>query len=405
MNKYQSLYGRLFNYEIDYIGKDLVKLEGMDYDTSIFKIPKIFKYAIDLMFKHHTLTYSDFSGFERFKNLIKKYEDYRANLTNSKNFVYVGSGVSNLVYPVVESILSLDKNKSRKSILVFEPDYPLLVSVAERLGANIIGVKGKRENDYGVTLKDVEDLLDENVCAVIFSYPNNPTCTYQDKSFFEGLVNLSKDKDFFIVSDEIYRDTFYNQEDYTNIATINNGYENFVRLYGFSKDRPGMTGMRCGYIIGDPIIEDSILNNQLLRNFSGNIISEYLFMIDISLRYYNLSGVEFEDFKYYPKRLIKQYFRQCEKNKSLQKKYNKLVINRLKKNKNVIDIIEPRAGNSVLFKYFKYMLPEKFQEEMINKGIAVYSCDAFSLIEDDGVWGRVCVTKHPEYLYKGIDKI
>ena len=405
MKKYRGLYGKLFNYELDYENKSLIRLEGMDYDTSVFKIPKIFRYAVNLMFKNNTLTYSDFSGFDRFHNLIKKYEDYRSGVGSKKPFIFVGSGVSNLVYPTIESVLDLEKNKKRKTIIIFEPEYPLLTSVAERLGANIVKVKASRENNYIVKFEDIETLIDDSVCAILFSYPNNPTCNFQEKSFFDNLVKVSKEKDIFIISDEIYRDTFYKKEDYVNIANINSGYDNFIRIYGTSKDMPGMTGMRCGYIIGDSIIEDIFLNNQLLRNFSGNIISEYLFMIDIALRYYDISNEIFEDFKYYPKIIIKKYFKTVKKNKARQKKYNEIVVKRLTDNKNVIDVIVPKSGNAVLFRYHKDMSPEDFQNHMIEKGLAVYPCDVFSLDENDGTWGRVCVTREISYLLKGIDRI
>lgn len=405
MKTYRSLYGKIFEYEEQFDGKNLFRLEGMDYDTSVFKMPKIYKYAIDLMFKHNTLTYSDFGGFDRFKNLIKKYENYRAGIDNYESMVFVGSGLSNLVYPVIESVFNLKRKEKKNKIIVFEPEYPLLESVINKLGGEKVIVKASRENDFLVKIEDVLKVIDEETCAIVFSYPNNPTCRYQDEKFFKKLIEACSQKDIFIISDEIYRDTFYRKEDYVNIATINNGYKNFIRLCGTSKDRPGMTGMRMGYCIGDSRIEKDILNNQVLRNFSGNIISEYIFMIDISLRYYEISGEEFEDFKYYPKKLIKDYLKTIEKNLEKQKRFNNKTVEFLKNNKNVIDIIEPKCGNSVLFRYKKDLNPESFLQEMMNKGIAIYPYDIFSIDEKEGSWARICITKDLKYLKRGIGLI
>jgi aspartate/methionine/tyrosine aminotransferase len=406
MTTYRSLYGKIFEYEKRFENKNLFRLEGMDYDTKIFKIPKIYKYAVDLMFKHNTLTYSDFGGFDRFKRLIKKYENFRAGVKDeAESMVFVGSGLSNLVYPVVESVLNLKTKENKNEVIVFEPEYPLLESVVNKLGGKKIIVKATRENNFLVRKEDVLNSINDNTCAIIFSYPNNPTCRYQDKNFFEELVQICTKKDIFIISDEIYRDTFYNEKDYVNMASLNKGYNNFVRLCGTSKDRPGMTGMRMGYCIGDIRIENDILNNQVLRNFSGNIISEYLFMIDIALRHYNISGEKFEDFKYYPKRLIKNYIKTIKSNLRKQEKFNKKTAEFLKSNPNVIDIIEPKCGNSILFRYKKDLNPEDFLQEMMNKGIAIYPYDIFSIDEKDGSWARICITKNLKYLKKGIDLI
>ena len=395
----------MFDYEKGFIGKNLSKLESMDYDTSVFKMPEIYKFAVDLMFKHNTLTYSDFGGFDRFKKLIKKYEKRLADNVEYDNFVFVGPGVSSLIYPVVESLLELKKNRNRRKIIVFEPDYPLFKSVIERLGAIKVPVKGKRENNFLVNYEDLKKNIDNEVCAIIFSYPNNPTCQYQERDFFEKTVKICKEKDIFILSDEIYRETFYKKDDYVNIVSINKGYNNFVRFFGWSKDRPGMTGMRAAYCIGDTILKKSLLNNHVLRNFSGNIISEYVFMIDIALRYFKLTGEEFEDFKYYPKKLIKNYFGSVDNNFKRQIRYNNLIYKCLNKRRHVTDTIEPKSGNSIFFRFKENLSCEKFYNKMISRGIAIYPYDIFSLTQKDGSWTRICITKNIKTLKMGVNKI
>ncbi|MDR2411930.1 MAG: pyridoxal phosphate-dependent aminotransferase [Candidatus Peribacteria bacterium] len=406
--KYNSLYGKIFNYEEEYSKRDLIRLEGMDYDTSIFKIPKIYKYAIDLMFKHHTLTYSDFSGLARFKKLISDYENFLAEIKNKENFVFIGSGVSNLVYPTIEAILKLGTNKNRRKIITFEPDYPIFHTCIKQLNAKVLSIKGKRENNFLVNFNGIKKIMRNNkdqVCAIIFSYPNNPTCNFQDKIFFKKLIQICQKNNIFIVSDEIYRDTLYNKDNYINIAKLNGSYKNFIRLYGWSKDRPGMTGMRCGYIIGDKILESHIFNNQVIRNFSGNIIAEYVFMIDIALRYYKLTGTKFIDLKYFPQKLIDEYYKIIQSNADRQIKFNKNILSVIKNNKNIIDYIEPKCGNSILIKYKDNLNAKKFNREMIKKGLAIYPCDCFSFPDIAGCWGRICITKKLNYLINGINKI
>lgn len=400
------IYKRMFDYEKEFLKQEhLDRLEWMDYNTRVFCMPIIFKRAIDLMFEHHKLTYSDFCGIQRLRELIIIYEQQLTQCkTNEKPFSLIGSGVSNLIYPILKSVLEL--NTSKKEVVLFVPDYPIFHSVIETTNAIPVIIKSLRKNDYLPTMEQLENAVSNNTAAVLFANPNNPTGKMFSSDWTNKLVELAKHHDFFILSDEIYIEALYPENKPTHIAKINDGYKNYVKFFGLSKDRPGMTGIRCGYCIGDSRLLADAEKAQMTRNISNGIISDYLLLLDIALRYKNLSGIKHDDLKYYSDEELNNYFETIAKYKKMQRMFNDQVIDSLNQNRHVVDVIPPDGGNAVFFRYHKNLLAKKFISEFMTQALAAYPSEAFMLnASKDGSWSRVCVTRDIEMLKKAISKI
>ncbi len=385
---------------------DLFRLESMDYDTRIFTMPKIYKTAIDLMFEHHTLTYSDFGGIKRFRTLVSDYEQCLAGVKSDEHFVLAGSGVSALIYPVIESILRLPENDGRREVILFAPDYPLFHSAVEYVGGIPVIIRSRRENDYLPTIEAISEAVTNTTAAILFSNPNNPTCKTYSEEWIHDLIALSEKHNLFLVSDEIYSEMLHGSKQFTHIAGVKKNYKNYVKLFGLSKDRPGMTGIRTGYCIGDERLLTALSRSQLVRNVSGNIMADFLFLLDIALRYLGLSGVKFDDLQWFSDADIKDYYASEMQNRTLQIMSNASSLSALKENPHVIDLVAPDGGNCIFFRYYRTLSAMDLLREFIEKGLAIYPCDVFNMDPlNEGSWTRVCVTKEINTLLTGISKI
>lgn len=395
----------MFDYEKKFLEYEhLDRLEWMDYDTRVFKMPIIFKRAIDLMFEHHKLTYSDFGGVQRLRELIITYEKHLTkHEPKSEPFSFVGSGVSNLIYPVLKSVLEL--NDKKREVVLFAPDYPIFHSVVEAANAIPVMIKSLRINDYLPTMEQLENAVNEKTAAVLFANPNNPTGKMFSLEWIYKLVELSRRYGFFILSDEIYIEALYEENKPTHVTKVNDGYRNYVKFFGLSKDRPGMTGIRCGYCIGDKRLLSGIEKAQMIRNISNGIISDYFLLLDIALRYKKISGIKHDDLKYYSDEEIENYSKVIDKYKNIQREFNDRIVKKLYKNPHVTDLIPIDGGNSVFFRYYQNLLASKFIEEFMNKGLATYPSDAFMLDQKEGSWTRICITRDVNFLEQAIDKI
>lgn len=398
-----SLYLKMFKYEEMFSFHNLIRLEGMDYDTNVFKMPKIFKYAIDLMFKYKTLTYSDFSGFPRLKDEIKLHEKLISGI-DRPSAVFVSQGASGIIDSIIKIIKNYH-NKRNPKIIMFTPEYSFFYSIIVANNIKPVIVKSKRSNNYLVKIQDIKDVIDDDVIGIIFSNPNNPTGQVYAKDWISKLIILCKQKKISIVVDEIYRNTIYNGK-HIFLEEFNGGFDNLFKIFSLSKDRPGFTGIRSGYCIFDITFKKEMQKHQIVKNFSNTIFSDFLLLIDISMRNYLLTGKKSKDLEYFQEKYLIEYKDTIHDFYNKQEKINKEIILELQKNKNIIDIIHPHAGNSIWFKYYNSLPPEEFVRTFIRKGLAIYASDVFmGDYKANGAWSRLCVTKHESLLKKGISKI
>ena len=122
--------------------------------------------------------------------------------------------------------------------------YPELVSLA---GGVPVTIHGKKENGYRVTAKEIEEVVSEQTKALILNTPNNPTGMLYSREELEAIAKVAIEKDFYVISDEIYEYLTYDGHEHVSIASLNDEiYKRTITCSGVSKSY-SMTGWRIGY--------------------------------------------------------------------------------------------------------------------------------------------------------------
>ncbi len=121
--------------------------------------------------------------------------------------------------------------------------YPACVSIAH--GKPVL-VPTYAENEFKLTVEELEKKVTPKTKALLIGYPNNPTGTVMDKKSLEDIAAFAKKHDLIVISDEIYCDLTYEGQ-HTCFASLPGMRERTLVMNGFSKSY-AMTGMRIGYI-------------------------------------------------------------------------------------------------------------------------------------------------------------
>ena len=93
---------------------------------------------------------------------------------------------------------------------------------------------------------------------LVLAFPNNPTGAVMTKEELEEIAEVVKEKDIFVVSDEIYAELSYGNTRHCSIASIDGMKERTIVINGFSKAH-AMTGWRLGYACGPEVIIKQML--------------------------------------------------------------------------------------------------------------------------------------------------
>ncbi|SJZ71730.1 Aspartate/methionine/tyrosine aminotransferase [Pilibacter termitis] len=131
---------------------------------------------------------------------------------------------------------------------------PYWVSYAEQVKlaeATPVFVYATEENDYKVTVEQLEEQRTENTRAVIINSPSNPTGMIYSYDELKAIGEWAVRNNVLIVADDIYGRLVYNGNKFTPIASISEEIrENTVIINGVSKAY-AMTGWRIGFAIGN----------------------------------------------------------------------------------------------------------------------------------------------------------
>lgn len=121
--------------------------------------------------------------------------------------------------------------------------YPACVSIAH--GKPVL-VPTYAENEFKLTVEELEKKVTPKTKALLIGYPNNPTGTVMDRKSLEDIAFFAKKHDLIVIADEIYCDLTYEGQ-HTCFASLPDMRERTLVMNGFSKSY-AMTGMRIGYI-------------------------------------------------------------------------------------------------------------------------------------------------------------
>ena len=137
-------------------------------------------------------------------------------------------------------------------VLIPQPSYVSYEPCAILAGAVPVIIDLKAENEFRLTAQELRDAITDKTKVLILPFPNNPTGAIMEKKDLEEIAEVIREKDIFVMSDEIYAELTYGRE-HVSIISLPGMQERTIYINGFSKAY-AMTGWRLGYACGPKAI-------------------------------------------------------------------------------------------------------------------------------------------------------
>ncbi|MBE6062671.1 MAG: aminotransferase class I/II-fold pyridoxal phosphate-dependent enzyme [Clostridium butyricum] len=190
--------------------------------------------------------YSSNAGFVELRNEIAKYLYRRFNLSyNPLDEILVTVGGSEGIDVALRALVG-----PGDEVIIPEPSFVAYKGCTAFTGATAKVINLKAENNFKLTPQELEEAITPKTKVVIIPFPNNPTGAIMTKKDLEGIVEVLKNKDVIVISDEIYAELCY-YEKHISIASFPEMKDKTLVINGFSKAY-AMTGWRLGYVCGHP---------------------------------------------------------------------------------------------------------------------------------------------------------
>lgn len=196
--------------------------------------------------------YSSNAGFVELRKEISNYMNRRFTLKYSpEDEILVTVGGSEAIDLALRALVG-----PGDEVVIPEPSFVAYKGCTTFTGAKAVTIELLQENDFKLTAEALEKAITEKTKVVIIPFPNNPTGSIMTKEDLIPIVDILKDRDIIVLSDEIYAELSYDKR-HISIASFEEMYEKTIVINGFSKAY-AMTGWRLGYACGNKAIIEAM---------------------------------------------------------------------------------------------------------------------------------------------------
>lgn len=137
-------------------------------------------------------------------------------------------------------------------VLVVEPCFVAYKPSVTLAGGVPVVVPTFVENDFQVTVEELERHITPRTKMIFIGYPNNPTGAVMSRGRLQEIADLAERYDLLVLSDELYDRLVYGVE-HVCFPALPRMQERTILLGGWSKNY-AMTGWRLGYACANPEI-------------------------------------------------------------------------------------------------------------------------------------------------------
>ncbi len=188
--------------------------------------------------------YSSNAGFIELRREISNYMNNRFGLEyDPKDEILVTVGGSEAIDISIRTFAG-----PGDEVIVPEPSFVAYKGCVMFAGATPVTVELKAEDRFKLKPEQIVNAITDKTKAIIIGYPNNPTGATMDYEDYEAIVEVLKDKDIIVISDELYAELTYEGK-HVSIAQFPEMKDRTIVINGFSKAF-AMTGWRIGFACG-----------------------------------------------------------------------------------------------------------------------------------------------------------
>ncbi len=223
-------------------GNKVIKLNTGD-PAVYFKTPEYIINSYIEALKANNTSYSDSQGVQVLRDAVARRYEKTYGVQIKPDRVVVTQGVSEALYFLNTALI----NNGDKAILI-RPYYPAYLPYLNIVGGEAVLAKYDEEKNWEIDLDNLEETVKNTKKAkyILITSPNNPTGGTLQRRTLEGIVEIAKNNDIFLISDEIYDELVFEGK-FVSLSEVAKGIPHMV-MNGASKNFDA-TGFRIGYIV------------------------------------------------------------------------------------------------------------------------------------------------------------
>ncbi|PGZ99440.1 aromatic amino acid aminotransferase [Bacillus pseudomycoides] len=233
-----------------------------------FPTPSLVKEAAKRAITENFTSYTHNAGLLQLRQAACDFLKERYDLVYSpEDETIVTIGASEAIDIALRTIL-----EEGTEVILPAPVYPGYEPIIRLCGAKPVFVD-VRDTGFRLTAKAIEKAITNKTRCIVLPYPSNPTGVTLSEEELAEIVTVLKDKNIFVLSDEIYSELVYENK-HISIANFPEMRNKTIVINGLSKSH-SMTGWRIGFLFAPNFLASQILKVHQYNVTCATSIAQY----------------------------------------------------------------------------------------------------------------------------------
>ncbi|RZA00011.1 MAG: aminotransferase class I/II-fold pyridoxal phosphate-dependent enzyme [Sphingobacteriaceae bacterium] len=202
------------------------------------------------------------------EQLAIKTEKLYGAVYNPDTEITITAGGTQALYTAISTVVN-----ANDEVIIFEPAFDSYAHAIKMMGG-VVKSLSLEPPDYRIDWEMVKRLITNRTKMIILNSPHNPTATILRKEDIEQLYSIVKNRDIFVLSDEVYEHLIYDGETHHSIALYPELRDRSFIIASLGKPFH-VTGWKIGYCIAPEYLTKEFRKIHQFLVFSVNTPMQY----------------------------------------------------------------------------------------------------------------------------------
>lgn len=221
-------------------GKNIISLGLGEPD---FNTPKELVAAVSDVLMTQKSGYSSPLGLMPLRERLAEQLNNLDNLPCTAGNVMVTAGAKQAMQFALMALL-----EPEDEVIVINPSFVSFIPqiyLAEPQA--VVKIVDLNKSDFTLSKEDILKQVSTKTKVIIVNSPSNPTGSVFSQEEIKWIYNLANERDFYIISDEVYKRLSFSSEPILSIGSLESEVKKVFTINGYSKSH-GITGWRFGFM-------------------------------------------------------------------------------------------------------------------------------------------------------------
>ncbi|MEK4083169.1 aminotransferase class I/II-fold pyridoxal phosphate-dependent enzyme [Psychrobacillus sp. FSL K6-1415] len=212
--------------------------------------------------------YSHNAGLLELRNAVNSFFSDKYGFSyDIQNEIVITNGASEAIDAVFRTII-----EEGDEVILPAPTYSGYVPVIELCGAKVVYLD-TTDTNFQPSAERLANLITDKTKAMFFNNPSNPTGVVLTKETMDGLVDVIKEKNIFVLTDEIYSENTFSGKHHS-FASYMEIRDKLFYIHGVSKSH-SMTGWRIGFLMGPTNVMEHVVKVHAFNTICASLPAQY----------------------------------------------------------------------------------------------------------------------------------